>query len=128
MKGISWRQSLNAFNASLTFLNNSNEDLECGYEYAAYIINALQGNEMFKLNGNVLNTGIITNLPEVACVEVPVLVDKAGFHPSHVDALPPETALLTQLSSSIEKLAIQASLVYCAIFHDPLTAAVLSLR
>ena len=83
---------------------------------------------MFKLNGNVLNTGIITNLPEIACVEVPVLVDKAGFHPSHVDALPPETALLTQLSSSIEKLAIQASLVYCAIFHDPLTAAVLSLR
>jgi len=109
------------------------EDLERGHEYAAYIINALQGGEMFKFNGNVPNTGIITNLPESACVEVPVLVDKAGFHPIHVGALPPETALLTQLSSGIEELAIQASLegdpvaVYRAICHDPLTASVLSL-
>ena len=109
------------------------EDLERGHEYAAYIINALQGGEMFKFNGNVPNTGIITNLPEDACVEVPVLVDRAGFHPIHVGALPPETALLTQLSSGIEELAIQASLegdpvaVYRAIAHDPLTASVLSL-
>ena len=112
----------------------TSEDLERGHEYAAYIINALKGGEMFKFNGNVPNTGIITNLPESACVEVPVLVDKAGFHPIHVGALPPETALLTQLSSGIEELAIQASLsgdptlVYRAICHDPLTAAVLSLR
>jgi len=110
------------------------EDLSRGHEYAASIINALKGGEMFKFNGNVPNTGIITNLPEDACVEVPVLVDKAGFHPIHVGALPPETALLTQLSSGIEELAIQASLVgdptlvYRAICHDPLTAAVLSLR
>ena len=109
------------------------EDLERGQEYAAYIINALQGGEMFKFNGNVPNTGIITNLPQDACVEVPVLVDRAGFHPIHVGALPPETALLTQLSSGIEELAIQASLegdpvaVYRAIAHDPLTASVLSL-
>ena len=109
------------------------KDLERGHEYAAYIINALQGGEMFKFNGNVPNTGLITNLPEEACVEVPVVVDKAGFHPIHVGALPPETALITQLSSGIEELAIQASLagdptlVYRAIAHDPLTAAVLSL-
>ena len=110
------------------------EDLERGHEYAAYIINALQGGEMFKFNGNVPNTGLITNLPEDACVEVPVVVDKAGIHPIYVGALPPETALLTQLSSGIEELAIQASLtgdptlVYRAICHDPLTASVLSLR
>jgi len=110
------------------------EDLERGHEYAAYIVNALKGGEMFKFNGNVPNTGIITNLPENACVEVPVLVNKAGFHPIHVGALPPETALLTQLSSGIEELTIQASLagdptlVYRAICHDPLTAAMLSLR
>jgi len=109
------------------------EDLERGHEYAAYIINALQGGEMFKFNGNVPNTGLITNLSENACVEVPVVVDKAGFHAIHVGALPPETALLTQLSSGIEELAIQASLagdptlVYRAICHDPLTASVLSL-
>ena len=109
------------------------EDLERGQEYAAYIINALQGGEPFKFNGNVQNTHLITNLPEGACVEVPVLVDRAGFHPMHVGALPPECALLTQLSSGIEEMSIQASLagdptmVYRAICHDPLTASVLSL-
>ena len=109
------------------------EDLERGHEYAAYIINALKGGDMFKFNGNVPNTGLITNLPKDACVEVPVVVDRAGFHPIYVGALPPETALLTQLSSGIEELAIQASLegdpvaVYRAICHDPLTASVLSL-
>ncbi len=111
----------------------SAEDLERGHEYAAYIINALQGGEMFKFNGNLQNTQLITNLPEGACVEVPVVVDKAGFHPIHVGALPRECALLTQLSSGIEEMAIAASMqgdptmVYRAICHDPLTASVLSL-
>jgi alpha-galactosidase len=109
------------------------EDLRRGHEYAAYIINALQGGEPFRFNGNVRNTHLITNLPEGACVEVPVLVDRAGLHPFHVGALPPECALLTQLSSGIEEMAVQASIagdpvmVYRAICHDPLTAAVLSL-
>jgi alpha-galactosidase len=108
-------------------------DLERGLEYAAYIINALKGGEPFKFNGNVPNTDLITNLPGGACVEVPVYVDKAGFHALHVGALPPECALLTQLSSGIEEMAITAALtgdpnmVYRAICHDPLTAAVLSL-
>jgi len=111
----------------------SQDDLQRGEEYAAHIINALCGGQPFKFNGNVQNTHLITNLPEDTCVEVPVLVDRAGFHPIHVGALPPECALLTQLSSGIEEMAIQASLigdptlVYRAICHDPLTASVLSL-
>lgn len=58
---------------------------------------------------------------------------KAGFHPQHVGALPPQCALITQLSSGIEELAITGTLagdptmIYRAIAHDPLTAAVLSL-
>ena len=109
------------------------EDLQRQHEYAAYIINALKGGEPFKFNGNVRNTHLITNLPEGACVEVPVLVDRAGFHPMHVGALPSECALLTGLSSGIEELAIEGSLagdpvaIYRAIAHDPLTSAVLSL-
>lgn len=109
------------------------ENLERGYEYAAFIINALKGGTPFKFNGNVPNTKLITNLPEGACVEVPVYVDKAGFHPIHVGVLPLEIALLTQLSSGIEELAIQGALtedpvaIYRAIAHDPLTASVLSL-
>ena len=111
----------------------TSDELERGQEYAAYIINALQGGEIFKFNGNVPNTGLVTNLPQGACVEVPVLVDKAGFHPIHVGELPAECALLTGLSSGVEELAIQAALtgdptaVYRAIAHNPLTAAVLSL-
>jgi len=109
------------------------EDLERGHEYAAYIINALKGGEMFKFNGNVPNTNLVTNLPQGACVEVPVLVDQAGFHPIQVGALPPESVLMTGLSSGIEELAIQGALtgdpvaIYRAICHDPLTASVLSL-
>src|SRR5687767_1384564 len=109
------------------------EDLTRRNEYAAYIINALRGGEMFKFNGNVPNTNLITNLPQGACVEVPVVVDKAGFHPIYVGALPAECALLTQLSSGIEEMAITGSIegdpmmIYRAICHDPLTSAVLSL-
>ena len=111
----------------------TDSDLKRGHEYAAFIINALNGGKPFRFNGNVPNTKLITNLPENACVEVPVFVDNGGFYPIHVGALPPETALLTQLSSGIEELAINAALsgdpvcIFRAIAHDPLTAAVLSL-
>jgi len=111
----------------------TSDDLARGHEYAAYIINALMDGEPFKFNGNVPNTNLVSNLPQGACVEVPVLVDKAGFQPIHVGALPPECALMTGLSSGIEELAIQGALtgdpvaIFRAICHDPLTASVLSL-
>ncbi len=107
--------------------------LERGREYAAHIINALEGGEPFRFNGNVSNTGLVSNLPEGACVEVPVWVTSQGFEPVHVGALPPQCALLTNLSSQIEEVAVEgaltgdARLIYQAICHDPLTAAVLSL-
>jgi alpha-galactosidase len=109
------------------------EGLERGQEYAASIISALLGGEPFTFNGNVRNTGLLADLPDGACVEVPVEVDEAGFHPTPVGALPPECALLTRLSSGIEEMAITAgiegdpTMVYRAICHDPLTAAVCSL-
>jgi alpha-galactosidase len=111
----------------------SQSDLERGEEYAAYIINALMGGEPFGFNGNVPNTQLITNLPQGACVEVPVYVDKGGFHPVHVGALPPQLAALVHTSSVIEEMAIEAALtgnarlVMQACLHDPLSAAVLSL-
>ena len=107
--------------------------LERGHEYAAHIINALQGGEPFTYNGNVPNTNLVTNLPQNACVEVPVWVSKKGLEPVHVGALPPQCAALTNLSSSIEEMAVEAALtgdprlVYQAICYDPLTSAVLSL-
>jgi alpha-galactosidase len=111
----------------------TSENTQRGEEYAAYIVNALKGGDVFKFNGNVPNSGYLTNLPNGACVEIPVYVDKTGFHPLYVGALPPECALLTQLSSGIEEMAITAAItgdpvmVYRAICYDPLTASVLSL-
>jgi len=107
--------------------------LEREQEYAAYIINSLKGGELFSFNGNVPNTSLISNLPENACVEVPVFVDRGGFHPVHVGALPPQCVTLTHTSVMVEEMAVEAALtgdprlVFQAIAHDPLTAAVLSL-
>jgi alpha-galactosidase len=115
------------------FASDQPISLERGHEYAAYIINALQGGEPFQFNGNVPNTGLITNLPSGACVEVPVWVSKKGFEAVHVGALPPQCAALTSLSAQIEEMAVEAALsgdprlVFQAILNDPLTAACLSM-
>jgi alpha-galactosidase len=107
--------------------------LERGHEYAASIINAWKGGEIFGFNGNVPNTNLITNLPEGACVEVPVYVDKDGFHPVHVGPLPPQCVALNHVSVMVEEMAVEAALtgdprlVFQAIAYDPLSAAVLSL-
>jgi len=107
--------------------------LERGHEYAASIINARLGGEVFRFNGNVPNTKLIPNLPEGACVEVPVFVDREGFHPVHVGPLPPQCVALNHVSVMVEEMAVEAALtgdprlVFQAICYDPLTAAVLSL-
>ena len=109
-------------------------DLHPSNEYAAAIINALDGGDVFKFNGNVPNRGYITNLPVGACVELPIYVDNHGIHPLPVGDLPPSVTMLTNLSSQIEELAIAGCLngdpvlIYQAICHDPLTAAKLSLQ
>ncbi len=124
-----WREE-----ARVWFAKETPIDLERGHEYAAYIMNAMMGGEPFEFNGNVRNTGLITNLPQDACVEVPVWADRKGLSPVHVGALPAQCALLTNLSASIEEMAVEAAisgdprLVYQAICHDPLTASVLSLQ
>lgn len=107
--------------------------LERGHEYAAYIINALMGGEPFEFNGNVANRGLISNLPEDCCVEVPVFASKKGLQAIRVGALPPQCAMLTNLSAQIEEMAVEGALtgdprlVFQAVLHDPLTAAVLSM-
>ncbi len=124
----SWRDEARQWFAAETPIS-----LEREQEYAAYIINALQGGETFGFNGNVPNTALITNLPEGACVEVPVYVDRNGFRPVHVGALPPQCVALNHLSVMVEEMAVEAALtgdprlVFQAIAYDPLSAAVLSL-
>lgn len=108
-------------------------NLQRGAEYAAAIINARLGGDIFEFNGNVPNTGLITNLPPDVCVEVPVFANRRGFNPVPVGALPPQCAALNNVSVAVEEMAVEAALtgnprlVLQAVAYDPLSAAVLSL-
>jgi alpha-galactosidase len=108
-------------------------NLKRGHEYAAYIINALEGGEPFTFNGNMPNHNLVDNLPQNACVEIPVWASRKGLEAVAVGALPPQCAMLTHLSAQIEEMAVEAALtgnrrlVYQAVANDPLSAAVLSL-
>lgn len=119
--------------AQIWFDKDTPISLERGHEYAAYIINGLMGGEPFEFNGNVANNGLIDNLPQGCCVEVPVWASKKGLSPVRVGRLPDAPAMLTGLSAQIEEMAVEGAitgnprLVYQAILHDPLTAAVLSM-
>jgi len=127
-RGNSWKDDITAW------LDNPEPlDLARGHEYATYIINALLGGEPFKYNGNTANTGLITNLPQDCCVEVPVYADKGGLHALYVGALPASVAPLNQITVASEELAVEAALtgdptlVFQAVAYAPLTASLLSL-
>lgn len=109
-------------------------NLERGHEYAASIFNACFGDgTLFEFNGNVRNFGLIDNLPNGCCVEVPVLASRRGLDPMHVGPLPPQCALLNNISAGCEEMAVEGCLagdpnmIYHAVCYDPLTSAVLSL-
>jgi alpha-galactosidase len=109
-------------------------NLQRGHEYAASIINATCGDgTLFEFNGNVLNHGLIDNLPQGCCVEVPVMASKRGLDAMHVGALPPQCAALISISAQNEEMAVHGAItgdarsVFHSIAFDPLTSAVLSL-
>ena len=91
------------------------------------------GGAPYRFNGNVPNTGLVTNLPEGCCVEVPVFATRRALNPVHVGALPPQCQPLTAISAAVEEMAVESALtgnpelVSRAICYDPLTSAVLSL-
>ncbi len=102
-------------------------------EYASYIMEAIINNEPYKIGGNVLNTGLITNLPSEACVEVPCMVDGRGINPCYVGDLPAQLAALNMTNVNAQLLTIKAARskkiedIYQAAMLDPHTAAELSL-
>tara|TARA_Y100000588_G_scaffold370401_1_gene440499 strand:- start:193 stop:1512 length:1320 start_codon:yes stop_codon:yes gene_type:complete len=108
-------------------------DLKRGHEYAAAIVNAYLGGDLYKFNGNVVNDGLVDNLPDGCCVEVPVLASHRRLEPIRAGRLPDSCAILTNLSAQTEMLAVEGCLrgdreaVYHAIVHDPLTASKLSM-
>lgn len=103
------------------------------HEYGGAIINAIHTDRPTTINGNVRNDGVIANLPGGCCVEVPCLVDGHGIAPCVVGDLPAQCAALNRTNVNVQELAVAALLersrehVYHALYHDPLTAAKLSL-
>lgn len=102
-------------------------------EFTTRIMEAIVTGVPYAFHGNVLNHGLIPNLPEGCCVEVPCLVDGTGITPCHVGDLPPQLAALDRANISVHELAVRAVLDRDreAAFHacalDPLTAAVVPL-
>ena len=108
-------------------------ELERGYEYAPQIIHSIETGTRRMVYGNVRNGGLIDNLPEDCCVEVPCLVDRTGVQPARVGSLPPQLAALNRLYVNVCELTVRAALeerrdlVYQAALLDPNTAATLSI-
>jgi len=102
-------------------------------EYGSQIINAMETNQVVRINGNVENTGLITNLPCGSCVEVPCLVDHLGIHPCFVGELPPQLAAINRTNINVQELMVKAALekkkeyILQAIKLDPLTSSILTL-
>jgi alpha-galactosidase len=103
-------------------------------EYCSHILEAMETNVPFKLNGNVMNDGYITNLPQDCCVEVPMFVDRMGLHPVGVGALPTPLAAMNQSNVTLQMMVAEAALtgdpelIVAAIAMDPLTSSVLTLK
>jgi len=102
-------------------------------EYAPQIIHSMETGQLRKIYGNVKNTGLIENLLQGCCVEVPCLVDKTRVRPCHVGVLPPQLAALNRVSASVQELTVRAVLeekreyIYHAAMLDPLVSALLDL-
>ena len=102
-------------------------------EYGSGIIHSMETGQSRVVYGNVPNRGIITNLPDDCCVEVPCVVDASGITPTHIGALPPHLAALMQTNINVQSLTVEAALtgkrehVYHAAMFDPHTAAELDL-
>ena len=103
-------------------------------EYASRIMEAIITDTPYKIGGNIINRGLIKNLPDDACIEVPCLVDGAGIHPTFVGRLPMQCAAMNITNINPQLLTIEAAAtgkvehIYHAAMLDPHTAAELSIE
>lgn len=115
-------------------LENGVKDHQRTGEYATYIMEAIVNSTPYEIGGNVLNKGgLISNLPENACVEVPCLVNGYGIHPCHVGALPVQCAAMNMTNINVQLLTIEAAVtkkkehIYQAAMLDPHTGSELDI-
>lgn len=88
-------------------VNNGSLEHTRSREYASYIMDAITTGTPTMIAGNVLNKGLITNLPENCCVEVPCLVDKNGVQPTYVGDLPTQLAALNRTNINVQELTVE---------------------
>ncbi len=106
---------------------------ERSHEYASHIMEAVVTNTPYKIGGNVLNKGLIENLPADACVEVPCMIDGNGVNPCRIGRLPVQLAAMNMTNINPQLITIEAArtrkkeLIYQAAMLDPHTAAELSI-
>jgi alpha-galactosidase len=108
-------------------------EVERSHEYGSGIIHSIETGTPRVVYGNVPNAGLIDNLPQGCCVEVPCLVDKNGVQPTKIGTLPPQLAAMMRTNVNVQELTVEAALtgkrehIYHAAMLDPHTAAELSL-
>lgn len=106
---------------------------ERSHEYASHIMEAIVTGKSYEIGGNVLNNGLIDNLPREACVEVPCLVNGMGVQPTHVGSLPVQLAGMNLTNIAPQLMTIEAARtkkredIYRAAMLEPHTAAELSI-
>ena len=103
-------------------------------EYASHIMESIVTGKPYQIGGNVLNTGgLISNLPEDACVEVACLVNGYGVHPTRVGRLPVQCAAMNMTNINVQLLTIEAAVtrkkehIYQAAMLDPHTGSELDI-
>ena len=106
---------------------------EQSHEYGSFIIHSIETNTPRTVYGNVPNHGIIDNLLQGCCVEVPCLADGTGLNPVKIGNLPPQLAAICMSNVNPQRLTVSAALtgkrehIYQAAMADPHTAASLPL-
>lgn len=102
-------------------------------EYGAYIMNAIHTNTPYVFWGNVINDGMITNLPYDANVEVKCVADIQGIKKTYVGKLPDQLASLNLKHIAVHQMVEKAfatkekKYVYRAALLDPHTSSELSI-
>jgi len=102
-------------------------------EYGSRIMEAMETDVPARIGGNVLNTGLITNLPAKAVVELACMVDRNGVQGCYVGDLPEQCAALNRTNINVQILTVAAAMtgrkdyIYQAAMLDPHTASELTL-
>lgn len=113
---------------------NRHLEHERSKEYASHIMESVVTGLPYQIGGNVLNTGgLIENLPQDACVEVPCLINNTGVHPTRVGRLPVQCAAMNMTNINVQLLTIEAAVtgkkehIYQAAMLDPHTGSELDI-